>query len=102
MKHRNLVHSLLGILKLLQCVINKTEVIIYFQNKSFSVRGSKVGFASKEVCVKQRNDSSLEAASARKYCASYSCKCNSKHYIGDRSFEKIICSSKNSTVKINQ
>jgi len=64
------------------------------------VRGSKAGLASKEVCVKQLNGSSLGAASARNYCASYSCKCNTKHYIGDRSFVKIICSPKNSTVKL--
>lgn len=100
MKHRNLVPSLLGVHKFRQYIINKTEVIIFVLKYSVSVRGSKVGLVSKEVCVKQRNGSSLGAASARNCCASYSCKCNTKHYIGDRNFVKIICSPKNSSVKL--
>jgi len=64
------------------------------------VRGPKAGFKSKDFCVKQGKGSSLVAASARKYCTSYSCKCNTKHYIGDRSFVIIICNLKNSTTKL--
>ena len=50
--------------------------------------------------MKQGNGSSLGAASARKYCVSYSCKCNTKHYMGDRSFVKIICGPRKSMTKL--